>query len=119
MVALVDEELEIAAAWSFAKLIDIWKSKHEKAVFVQALKRKNQNVEFRYLDQVQICEGADFFKVLKCIAEGKLYLDPAVKAEKWQLPGMKVKKRNQFRIAMRSISDLYRTSKLVDVTQSH
>ncbi len=116
MVAFVDKELEIAAAWSFAKLIDTWKNKHEKAVYVQVLKRKNPNTQFRYLNEVQICEGADFFKVMKCISEGTLYVDPAVKAENWLLPGMKIKKRNQFRIAMRSISDLYRTSKRIQLT---
>ena len=73
----IDDQLHTAAAWSFKKLLNVWKRKHEKAVYVQV---NRPGVQFHYLKEVQICEGADFFRVLKCIAEGKLYLDPAVKA---------------------------------------
>lgn len=115
VLALVDDDLHTAAAWSFAKLLDVWKRKHEKAVYVQVHKRTCPAVQFHYLKEVQICEGADFIRVLKCIAEGKLYLDPAVKAEGWNSGNPKIKKRNQFRIPTQSISDLYRTSKFVAI----
>ena len=114
-LSLVDDRLEAAAAWSFAKLIDTWKKKHELAVYIQAQKRKNPTVQFQYLEDVRICKGADFFNLLRCLAGGLVYLDPAIKSEGWQSGNAKIKKRNQFRIAMRSIPELYQTSKVVSL----
>ncbi len=112
---LTDEMMEIAAGWSFRKLLEIWTRKHEAAVYVPAISRREPNQQFRYLDQVLICEGADFFRVLRCFLDGDLYLDPSVKAEGWESSTTKIKKRNQFRIKLCSIPKLYKSSKIVSL----
>ncbi|MGP1308877.1 MAG: MvaI/BcnI family restriction endonuclease [Phycisphaerales bacterium] len=109
MVALVTPEGELAAGWSFAKLIDCWRRKHAAAVYVPALKRTSaSNVAFHYGPEVLVCEGTDFLQVLNAMQEGLLYLDPALKATDWSSGSPTIKRRNQFRIRMSDIPVLYR-----------
>ena len=82
-------------------------------VHLSQRKRTGSGKSFKYLNEVQICEGADFLLVLKCLADNIIYLDPAVKAESWQKPGETIKKRNQFRIAMKSLAKPYQAAKFV------
>lgn len=111
MVALVTPEGELAAGWSFAKLIDCWRRKHAAAVYVPALKRTSKSdVDFHYGAEVLVCEGTDFLQVLKAMHEGALYLDPALKATGWSSGAPKLKRRNQFRIRMSDVPALYRNS---------
>jgi len=116
VLALIDKELQTAAGWSFIKLLDRWKRKHENAVYLQAQKKTTPTIQFRYLNKIMICEGADFTRVLRCLAEGTLYLDPGLKAENWDSGSPNIKRRNQFRVPLQSISELYRTSKYVSLT---
>ena len=117
-LALVDKDLRRAAGWSFLKLLEIWNNKHERAVYVHAKRRQTPSLQFHFYPEVLICEGADFTKVLKSLADGVMYLDPACKAEGWGSDRIKTKRRNQFRIPMKSISSLYQKSKLVSVGDS-
>lgn len=106
--ALVDSNGEIAAGWSFCKLIDCWGKKHAASVYVPALKRVNGRAAFHYGAKVGMGEGADFSLVLGSMARGELYLDPAVKAEQWSTDHPAVHKRNQLRIKMSHVPNLYR-----------
>lgn len=111
MVALVTPEGDVAAGWSFAKLIDCWRRKHAAAVYVPAMKRTSgDDVDFHYGAEVLVCEGTDFLQVLKVMDEGTLYLDPALKATGWSKGAPKLKRRNQFRIRMSDVPALYRNS---------
>jgi hypothetical protein len=111
MVALVTPGGELAAGWSFAKLIDCWRRKHMAAVYVPALKRKyGSDVAFRYGAEVLVCEGTDFLRVLKAMHEGVLYLDPGLKATNWNSHSPAIKRRNQFRIRVSDVPVLYRNA---------
>jgi hypothetical protein len=111
---LVDEAKRLAAGWTFAKLIDGWKNKHEKAVYVPAMKRtKNSKCEFWFGNRIQLCHGADFLLVLKCLMSGDLFLDPGVKAENWSAKQPNFKKRNQFRTKASNLPKLYLDSKTI------
>lgn len=113
MVALVTPEGELAAGWSFHKLIDCWRRKHAAAVYVQALKRTSEgNVAFHYGAEVLVCEGTDFLQVLKAMHGRVLYLDPALKATGWSSHSPRIKRRNQFRIRMSDVPVLYRKTNI-------
>ncbi len=110
---LVDEFKKLAAGWTFTHLIEIWKNKHERAVYIPAVKRKSPSVQFQYSNVIQLCYGANFLKVLTGFINGILYYDPAIKAEEWNTKTPKIKRRNQFRIKASNIPELYDKSKIV------
>lgn len=103
---LTDDGGGIAAGWSFGKLVDRWSRKHAAAVYVPAI-RDAGKTRFRYGNEVSICRGTDLLKVLAALAAGKLYLDPAVKAENWNSGDPAIHPRNQFRIRMCDVPILY------------
>ncbi len=100
------------AGWTFRKLVEGWKNKHEKAVYVPVIKHKTDS-EFKFSDKVTICYGADFLCVLNALFRGDLYLDPGVKVEHWSSDKKKIKKRNQFRAKASVLPSLYTNSKEV------
>ena len=112
---LIDELDQLAAGWSFKKLISHWKKKHEKAVYVPAIKDKSV-VQFQYSNKVEICYGADFFRVLDCLVTGDMCYDPAIRALYWSTRP-KTKARSQFRIKASKISSLYSSSRIVDLNE--
>ena len=107
---LVDEAQKLAAGWTFRKLVDGWKNKHEKAVYVPALKNISRG-EFKFSNKIKICYGADFLCVLNSLFLGDLYLDPGVKVEHWSSKKKKTKKRNQFRAKASVLPTLYTSTK--------
>ena len=111
---LVDEAKKLAAGWTFSKLVDGWKNKHEKAVYVPALKKISKG-EFKFSNKIKICYGADFLCVLNSLFRGDLYLDPGVKVEHWSSKKKKTKKRNQFRAKASVMPTLYTSTKDVSL----
>lgn len=115
IIQLIDDDLVTAAGWSFQKLLSVWKNKHARAVYILAEKQKTPHTQYRYFNEVQLSEGGDFIRFLECVANGKLYLDPGLKAENWNSGKPKIKKRNQFRMNLKFIPELYETSKIVSL----
>jgi hypothetical protein len=113
-LALVSDDGILAAGWSFNKLIDSWKRKHTAAVYVPAIKDKPTG-RFWYGAHVILCHDIDFGQVLLAIKNGKLFLDPAVKADKWNSAKPLIKKRMQMRIKRFDVPCLYRQSETVDL----
>jgi len=113
-LSLVADDGTIAAGWTFQKLVKCWSRKHAAAAYVPALKDKSV-CRFRYASNVLLCEGTDLLLVLAAVADGLLYLDPALKAEKWSSGKPKVQRRNQFRIKSRDLPALYRRARMVSV----
>lgn len=73
---------EILAAWSFKKLADSWNKKHASAAYVQRERRphqgdKNHDYDYKFLDEVYICEGTDIWRLLRAIHSGRVYYDSA------------------------------------------
>lgn len=100
-LALVDRSDRVAASWSFASLLEKWSRKHSRAAYVPHESRIGPRC-YRYGATIGVGRGADFVRLLRATARGCVYVDPAVKDE-----GGKFKKRNQFRVAHRDLSQLY------------
>lgn len=118
-LALLAPDGEMAAGWSFTKLIDCWRQKHAAAVYVPAVRMETADgYAFRYGTEALLCEDTDFLKVLEVLTEGLLYLDPAVKALRWSSGSPEIKRRNQFRIKMQHVPRLYRKAETVSLQES-
>lgn len=116
-VRVLDRRGGCAAGWSFAKLVDIWKRKHNSTAYIPCQVKKNSDGsrEFRYGNIVKLCTGAKFELLLKGIARGFVYYDPGIKVTQYSSPSPKIKSRNQLRSPHKRLSDLYQYSETVDL----
>ncbi|MGI9014474.1 MAG: MvaI/BcnI family restriction endonuclease, partial [Phycisphaerales bacterium] len=60
MIALVDDQDEVAASWSFSSLLAHWNRKHESAVFVPVVSEQNGVRRYRYGDRAYLGLGTNF-----------------------------------------------------------
>lgn len=109
---LRDNQGEEAASWSFKGLIEHWNRKHAQAVYVPSL-RSPAN-QYRYADQVLLCEGTDFMMFLKAFMAGQVYYDPAMKVV-GIAPNIDTKKRSQFRVRHAELGMLYHKSETIQL----
>ena len=114
-VALIGPNGEIAALWKFAKLIEHWKRKHNRAVYVASLSSIEEQRFYKYGPVVKLCTGTDFLNVLRSIELSKVYYDPGIKLENAST-APRMKRRSQFRIKSCDIDSLYTTVELVDLS---
>lgn len=112
-VALVSDSGEIAAAWSFAKLLEHWSRKHAKAAYVPSQCRQEPARQYCYGHMVRLAEGTDSLRLLGALGSGAVYYDPGIKLENASSPKPKHKSRSQFRIASKNIAALYDAVALV------
>jgi len=115
-VALVSDNDDITAMWSFSKLIDHWKRKHAKTVYIPSV-RTDKPYQYHFGKDVTLCQGTDFMAFLKAMSQGSIYLDPAVKAEEYSSVSPKIKRRNQMRISFKNIKDIYHKIETIDCMQ--
>lgn len=112
-VELLDAEGIVAARWSFESLLNHWKRKHAKAVYVPsncALEPRR----YRYGSRVLACTGTEFPLLLAAFARGAAFYDPGIKLE--NASGKReLKRRSQFRIQMKDISALYEKTEWLDL----
>ena len=107
-IELLDSSDRVAARWSFTKLLDHWKRKHAKAVYVPSI---GYALEFQdvvskgytYSEQVHIGVGTTFEKFLNNLALGKIFYDPGIHLT----PNVESKKRSQFRVSTKDLGALY------------
>ncbi len=107
-LALVSND-QCAASWSFRKLIDHWKKKHDKAAYFPNTAETDPPRRYLYADSVQLGRGTHFERFLAAIITGKLYYDPGIKLERASGESPRMKRRNQFRIRARDLASLYQT----------
>lgn len=117
-VQLVDSAGHVAAAWSFAKLLDHWKMKHAKAAFIPAECRKGERREYRFGGVVAVGEGAEFRKLLEAFHLGSVYYDPGIKIEAASTQKPLLKRRSQFRVTSGNLCDLYARFDTVDACKA-
>lgn len=113
-IALVSDSGEIAAAWSFGKILEHWSQKHTKAVYVPSLCREEPQRQYSYGHKVRLAEKTDSLRLLAAFACIKVYYDPGIKLENVSTKPKK-KNRSQFRVASRDINALYETVTVVEV----
>lgn len=113
-IALVMDSGEVAASWGYTKLIDHWKRKHNKAVYVPSMSMIADERQYRFGSKIKLCEGTDFLHVLKGICEQKIYYDPGIKLENASGKPV-IKRRSQFRIMSGNVDALYDKVDLFDL----
>ncbi|MBA3928095.1 MAG: hypothetical protein C0521_00760 [Xanthomonas sp.] len=116
-IALLSCTDEVAASWSFAKLMDHWRMKHAKAAFVPSQLQRNPAIRYRYGNHVMLAEGAKFKLLLRAFAEGAVYYDPGLKIENATGVRPEIKRRSQFRVDSRKLASLYERTRIVDVLE--
>jgi hypothetical protein len=117
-VELVDRHGEVAASWSFVRFLHHWMEKHARVAFVPS-EKNDDLLAYRFDSRVRLASGASFRRLLRAIADGSVYYDPACRAsfdpEMNPIP-TQTKRRNQWRVNVRDIGALYGSMTEFDVT---
>ena len=115
-IGLLDRDDNIAASWSYAKLMNHWKKKHARAAYIPSIVSTLLNGEraYHYGNSVRLYEGTDINRLLRAVSDKHVYYDPGIKMEH-ALTIERVKKRSQFRIKSSNLSALYENLDVVDV----
>lgn len=103
---LRDNDGNLAAGWSFSKLIDHWKCKHARACYVHYKKSEDEAPKYHFGPIIRIAEGAGLEKFIHSIFERVVYYDPGINM-KLVDGNWKSKKRNQFRAKWANLVFLY------------
>jgi len=114
-IALVDLDNNETASWSFSSMLLHWNRKHNQACYVPSLSEKSKGRNYRYGNNVILGTGTDFLMFLKEMANGNVYYDPGIKIENMSSKPS-IKKRSQFRIKSRNLSNLYKENEIIDIT---
>lgn len=114
-IALIDQNGNEAASWSFSSMLLHWNRKHDKACYVPSLSDTRGDRKYKYGNNVVLGTGTDFQLFLSQMAIGNIYYDPGIKLENISTKP-KIKKRSQFRIRSRFLPDLYKKNEIIDVT---
>jgi hypothetical protein len=112
---LVDGRGVEAASWSFAKLMDHWKAKHARAVYVPCQPASHPHREYRYASEVLVGEGALFELFLRAVHDGVVYYDPGISLKNASTGNPDLHRRSQIRIASQSLSLIYQTTRFASV----
>ena len=119
-IALIDINGKITASWGFTKIMDHWKRKHSKAVYVPSLKQKNRNnnsTEYHYGADIELGTGTSFQRFLMAMSSGAVFYDPGIKLENVSSSKPKIKKRSQFRVNHKNLNGLYDKFEYIDLAQ--
>lgn len=103
---LVDDKDNVAAGWSFSKILEHWKRKHARTCFVTYTKYDEGSIFFQFGPQIRLAEGAGIKNYLKSLYIQAVYYDPGINM-KFSNGRWKAKKRSQFRIKWKDIEALY------------
>ncbi|WP_033568488.1 MvaI/BcnI family restriction endonuclease [Dickeya undicola] len=103
---LRDSDGEVAAGWSFSKILDHWKRKHSKTCFVHYRVRKDEHPSYLFGPQITLADGSDIKKFMSALSASKIYYDPGVNI-KYSNEKAKPKKRNQFRMKWKDVGEVY------------
>ncbi|MCX6885346.1 MAG: MvaI/BcnI family restriction endonuclease [Verrucomicrobia bacterium] len=114
-LVLVSVSGEVAAAWSFEKVLEHWAAKHTKAVYVPSKLLSEPKIQYSYGHTVRLAEGTDSLFFLKALATGHIFYDPGIKLEQTAVGREKFKARSQFRVASKNINALYRNVESLDL----
>ena len=116
-INLIDAQGEVAAGWSFAKLLEHWKRKHAQAAYLPSMSRTDplNGNQFSFGAQTHLGEGTSFLLFLEAMAAGHISYDPGCHTTllgngRWQ-----AKPRNQIRIKHNQLSSIYDSYETVEL----
>jgi len=117
-IALTDSKGNVTASWSFTKIMDHWKRKHSRAVYIPCLRQKNEGtnfVEYHYGADIELGTGTSFQRLLTAMSSGIVFYDPGIKLEKVSSEKPAIKRRSQFRVNHKGLNGLYDTFEFLDL----
>ncbi len=107
-LALKTDDGEVAALWTFRRLIRHWARKHARAAYLRNEKQEVAGkVGYSFLGPAWLGEGTSFENFMTAFLSGYIYLDPASKVSDASTDHSKVKARSQFRIKAANLGALY------------
>ena len=107
-ICLITDKEEVAVKWHFTKILEHWKKKHNKAVYVPSMCRKETATRFYYYaSDVRFGIETSIYCLLDALLSGKVYYDPGIKLENISSKP-KPKERSQFRINSADVPVLYK-----------
>ncbi len=115
-IALLDENENETASWSFVSMLKHWNRKHNQACYVPSLSRQSEEREYRYGNEIILGTGTDFPMFLSQMANGNIYYDPGIKLENISTEP-KLKKRSQFRIKSGFLPNIYKKNEIVNISE--
>ena len=110
-LGLIDINGNIAASWSFTKLLNHWQTKHANTVFV-GFKRSGNS--FHFAHEIYMGEGTSFSNLLRGFSNQAIYYDPGIKVEQREGKS-RTKARSQFRVNKKNLAPLFDSFTHVDV----
>ena len=114
-LGLLDSSDNVAASWSFIKLLEHWKEKHARAVYVPSISNDRKGLRYyQYGNEVRLFQGTDINRMLASVVNEKIYYDPGIKLENASTKP-KIKKRSQFRIKSKDLPRLYEELETIDL----
>jgi MvaI/BcnI restriction endonuclease family len=117
-ITLLDKEGNVTASWSFAKLMDHWKRKHAKAVYIPCIRRILSDIhQYSYGKDVELGIGTNIEMFLSAMNLGTVYYDPGIKLENASSDNPKLKLRSQFRVNHKRLDNLYENYEFIDVAR--
>ncbi|TYP64016.1 MvaI/BcnI family restriction endonuclease [Stutzerimonas stutzeri] len=114
---LRDEADNLAAGWTFNKLISHWSKKHGQTAYITYSKGPGAGSQpsYSYGPDALLCQGADLKHFLGAIHQGTVYYDPGIN-QKVNASGKWIsKKRSQFRVAWKNVGALYEQAEIVTI----
>ena len=117
-IALLDEENNETASWSFSSMLKHWNRKHNQACYIPSLSESKPNRRYWYGSEIILGTGTDFQLFLRQMAIGNIYYDPGIKLENLSGAKPKIKKRSQFRIKSGYIPHIYTKNEVISVLQN-
>lgn len=114
---LVDDAGRLAAVWHFSKLLEHWKRKHAQAAFIPCVTQKTSTGRaYRFGGAVSLGVGTDFGLFLQGLLNSTVYYDPGIKMERASSDSPTTKRRNQFRIKVKALPELYHRFSQIELT---
>lgn len=114
-IALLDSKGTCAAMWKFTDMMKHWNRKHAQVAYIPSLSRKEPKAQYWYGNKVILATGTDFLKLLKAVAAGVVYYDPACKIVGASTAKPEKKRRSQFRIKATDLNSLYDELEITDL----
>lgn len=115
-IYLFDKKENVAASWSFSKMLTHWNRKHAKATYVPSLLNKLPHRQYQYSNNIILGEGTDFSFFINSVANGKIIYDPGIHIDNISKKAV-LKPRSQFRISSKYIKELYSSMEIVDLNK--
>lgn len=117
-ISLLSEDGQIAASWSYVKMMDHWKKKHSKAAYIPSM-RKTIDGQHKYLygSTIKLGTETDFDRFLYAIVSEAVFYDPGIKVEDASSSKPKTKERHQFRVNHKNIGSLYENYETVELAE--